>query len=74
MLNSPPARWTGPDAGGGPTHGAALEELANIIRIIGEQGEAVWKDGGPVLEPGSALIVEAMRADPKFRAKPSRRF
>ena len=68
------APWTGPEAGGGPTHGAALEELANVLRIIGEQGEAVWKDNEPVLEPGSAPIVEAMRADPKFRARPSRRF
>ena len=61
------ARWSGD--GGGTVIGTSVEELANVVRLVGELGEAAWKDGEPVLEPGSAEIAEAMRADPKFRAK-----
>jgi len=59
--------------------GSRVEPIANMMRIIEEQGAAVWQgvplDGGvPVLEETSAEIVEAMRRDPKFKAKPQRKF
>ena len=64
------APWREADAGGKTVEGLSIEELANVMRIIDEQGESVWKDGEPVLEPQSAKIAEAMRADPRFEAKP----
>ena len=43
-------------------------------QMVAEQGEEVWRDGEPVLDPESAQIVAEMRADPRFRAKSQRRF
>jgi hypothetical protein len=54
--------------------GSRLQPIANMMRIVEEQGDAVWRDGAPVVNPESAQIVETMRHDPKFKAKPQRRF
>ena len=66
--------WVGAETGGGSVQGSAVEGLTNMVRIIAEQGENVWRDGEPVLDPESAQIVAEMRADPRFRAKSQRRF
>jgi hypothetical protein len=44
------------------------------MRIIQQQGDKVWKDGKPVLDPKSDSIVQQMRANPKFKAKPQKRY
>ena len=68
------ASWLETPAGGKTVEGLSVEELANVMRIIGENGESVWKDGGPVLDPQSTDTVAAMRADPKFEARSQHRF
>ena len=67
------APWQEAGAAGKTVEGLAIEELANVMRIIDENGESVWKNDEPVLDSGSAEIVAAMRADPKLRAKPQHR-
>ncbi|MFC1608210.1 hypothetical protein ACFL47_09585, partial [Candidatus Latescibacterota bacterium] len=66
--------WGGRKAGGSIVRGNSLEGLANVMRIIEEQGKKVWKDGQPVLDKKSAKIVEEIRANPKFKARPQKRY
>lgn len=54
--------------------GSYVESLANLMRIVEEQGTNVWQDEQPVIDPGTAGIIEGMRKDGKFKAKGQRRF
>jgi len=55
-------------------NGDVVEPYFNMIRIIQQQGEKVWKDGKPVLDPKSDDIVKQIRANSKFKAKPQKRY
>jgi hypothetical protein len=68
------ARLSGKSAGEWTPRGGYVEALADMIRIIDEQGTKVWRDGKPVLDPASGPKVKAMRADTKFQPKPQRRY
>jgi len=61
-------------AAGTMPSGSSVEAIANLLRIVEEQGEAVWRHGQPVFDAGTADILVQMRQDPKFKAKPQRRF
>ncbi|MHB9109666.1 MAG: exo-rhamnogalacturonan lyase family protein [Armatimonadota bacterium] len=61
-------------AAGTMPHGASVEAVANMIRLVENEGALAWQDGQPVLDPQTAPAIEAMRQDPKFKAKPQRRF
>jgi len=61
-------------AGNWTVRGNSLEGMANVMRIIEEEGSKVWKDGAPVYDRKSEEIVADMRADPKFKAKPVKRY
>jgi hypothetical protein len=61
-------------ASSGGMSGSRLEPIANMMRIVETGGDSVWNQSEPVLDPQSAQIVEAMRRDAKFKAKPQRRF
>jgi len=54
--------------------GNSLEGTANVMRIIEEQGKKVWKDGTPKFDPKSKKTVREIRANPKFKAKPQKRY
>jgi hypothetical protein len=66
--------WSRSDGGSGAVNGDVLEPNINIMRIIREQGEKVWKDGQPVLDPKSEPVVQKIRANSKFKAKPQKRY
>ncbi len=66
--------WSSRDGQAFAVNGSSLEPNINIMRIIREQGEKVWKDGAPVLDPKSEPAVQQIRADPKFKAKPQKRY
>ncbi|MCE5252512.1 hypothetical protein LLG96_20105 [bacterium] len=66
--------WKKDRAASSTVSGNSLEGVANVMRIIEEQGTKVWKDGQPVLDPKSDDTVKAMRANPKFKAKPQKRY
>ena len=59
---------------GNNVNGDITEPTFNMMRIIQQQGEKVWKDGKPVLDPKSEEIVKQIRANPKFKAKPQKRY
>jgi hypothetical protein len=61
-------------SGGSTVNGDILEPTINLMRIIREQGEKVWKSGAPVLDPKSESIVQQIRANSKFKAKPQKRY
>jgi hypothetical protein len=70
---------TADNAHPGAMLGSRIEPIANMMRIVEQQGAAVWQGepldaGAPVVHPESAQTVEEMRNDPKFKAKPQRRF
>ncbi len=67
-------RWVDSDAPPRTVQGTAIEEVANMMRIIGEQRDSVWREGAPMLDDQSEKIVEKMRADPRFRPKRQRLF
>ncbi|MBN1291258.1 MAG: hypothetical protein JXB48_05400 [Candidatus Latescibacteria bacterium] len=54
--------------------GNSLEGMANVMRIIEQQRNKIWKDDKPVLDPKSEKFVEEIRANSKFRAKPQKRY
>ena len=66
--------WTKSRAGEYTVSGNSLEGMANVMRIIEQQGTKVWKDGKPVLDPKSEKAVQEIRANPKFKAKPQKRY
>lgn len=66
--------WNGTRASGGIISGDAGEGILNVMRIIEEQGAKVWKDGQPVYDSKSAQAVADIRANPKFKAKPVKRY
>ena len=66
------ARWAKQPPG--QLQGVVAESVANMMRIIGQEGEAVWQNGRPVLDPESNRIVQDLRADPRFKPKPQHRF
>lgn len=68
------AGMTGEKAAGTMPSGASVESLVNVMRVIEGLGEKAWKDGGPVIDAETAKVLEAMRKDLKFKAKPQRRF
>jgi hypothetical protein len=55
-------------------NGDILEPSINLMRIIREQGAKIWKGGAPVLDPKSESIVQQLRVNPKFKAKPQKRY
>lgn len=59
---------------GNNVNGDITEPTFNMMRIILQQGEKVWKDGKPVLDPKSGEIAKQIRADTKFKAKPQKRY
>jgi hypothetical protein len=61
-------------AAGSTINGDVVEPNLNMMRIIQKQGEKVWKDGKPVVDPNSDKIVKEMRANLKFKAKPQKRY
>jgi len=61
-------------AAGTMPHGASVEAVANMIRLVENEGTIAWQDGKPVLDPQTEKTIEAMREDPKFKAKKQRRF
>ena len=65
--------WTG-NAGGSTVNGDVAEPNFNMMRIVQQQGEKVWKDGKPALDPKSEDLVKQIRANPKFKAKPQKRY
>lgn len=58
----------------GTLSGASVESMANVMRLVEGPGAVGWRDGGPAPDPATAPTLAAMRADPKFRARPQRRF
>jgi len=54
--------------------GSDVEAAANVLRIIEAQGDKVWRDGRAVIDKKSAAAVEAIQANPKFAAKPQKRY
>ena len=61
------------NAGSGCARGSEVEPIANMMRLVEQKGDEVWRDGEPVIDPSSDKAVKALRADPKFRAKPQKR-
>jgi hypothetical protein len=72
-FNNTMSGWKGNGAGF-TTNGDVVEPNFNMMRIIQQQGEKVWKDGKPVLDPKSAEFVKEIRANPKYKAKPQKRY
>ena len=66
--------WKKERAGSSTIRGNSLEGMANVMRIIEEQVGKVWKNGQPMLDPKSEKIVQEIRANPKFKAKPQKRY
>ena len=65
--------WTG-KAAGSTVNGDVAEPNFNLMRIIQQQGEKVWKDGKPALDPKSEDMVKQIRVNPRFKAKPQKRY
>jgi len=61
-------------AAGTMPSGSSVEAVANMLRIVENEGAFAWEDGKPVVDPETAPTIEAMRKDPKFKAKAQRRF
>lgn len=59
---------------GQTVNGDVVEPFINMMRIVQEQGPKVWKDGKPVLDPKSDAEVQKIRSNPKFKAKPQKRY
>ena len=55
---SRPGRWT--------PRGGLVEALADLMRIIAEQNDNVWRNGKPVIDPTTADELSRIRADPKY--------
>ncbi len=66
--------WTKDNARQYTIRGNSLEGTANVMRIIEEQGKKVWRDGIPIPDPESEKTVREIRANPKFKAKPQKRY
>jgi len=66
--------WKKENAQKHTVRGNSVEGMANVMRIIQQQGRKVWKDGKPVFDPKSEKIVAEIRANPKFKAKPQKRY
>jgi hypothetical protein len=59
---------------GSTVNGDIVGPTINIMRIIQQQGDKVWKDGAPVLDPKSEPVIQQIRANSKFKAKPQKRY
>jgi len=66
--------WKPERARSSTIRGPDVEGTANIMRIIEEQGKKVWKDGAPVYDKNTGKAVAEIRANPKFKAKPVKRY
>lgn len=73
------AGMTAANAHGHGMIGSRLAPICNMMRLVEEHGDKVWRGqplgaGEPVVNPESEQIVAAMRQDPRFKARPQRRF
>lgn len=66
--------WKAGGGASGAVNGDVLEPGINLMRIIQQQGDKVWKDGKPVYDPKTEATIKLIRADPKFKAKPQKRY
>ena len=66
--------WKRGGGASGNVNGDVLEPDINLMRIIQQQGDKVWKNGKPALDPKSESIVQQIRANPKYKATPQKRY